>query len=402
MPANTRYTIQMIEIVKVRLENEMDLILTHKEVLCLAEKLNLTPSTQIAFATAVSELSRELVERTDTCTLAIGLIKEGAKYCLTALFCFEKEVGIELSAGYQKARQLIPRILHGAVEERKAINLRIGFPASLNPDRRKIDGLIRFFQSKSTLSPYEEIKQRTGHLSVPGRQGEEVLRVENDFITTASHELKTPVTVIKAYAQLALASGKDQCSPVVQSYLRRIEAQSAKLSSLIHEQIDVSKIESSRLEYKMEKLNLDKFVKNVASDIQRTIPLHPLSVSLNAPFNVSIDRLRIKLVLSHLLENAAKYSPGNSKIELSTSPGERNFVVISVKDYGIGIPDKNTLKIFEKFYRDAEVLSKYSGLGMGLYISAKIVQEHGGSIWVESKEGEGSTFYFSLPSEKKF
>ena len=76
--------------------------------------------------------------------------------------------------------------------------------------------------------------------------------------------------------------------------------------------------------------------------------------------------------------------------------------MISVKDYGIGIPDKNTLKIFEKFYRDAEVLSKYSGLGMGLYISAKIVQEHGGSIWVESKEGEGSTFYFSLPSEKKF
>lgn len=397
----------MTEIVKLTLENEMDLILAHKKAMRLAEKLNLTISTQTTFATAVSEVAREVIDKTDSGVLCFGVSKDDVRCSLTAQIKFGKDVDVDArSEGCLNAQRLVPMLEVSTDDKCRTIELSIGIPRSLKIDREKIRLLVYFFHNELPYTPYEEIKLRNKELHEKAEEKDQELRQskyineqKNEFISIASHELKTPVTVIKAYAQLALASGKESCSTAIQSYLTKIEHQASKLTALIQQLMDVSKIESGKLDYKMELVNLDKFITDAASHVQHTIPGHALSVKLNTPVKVRLDKLRMEQVLSNIIGNAAKYSPGSSSIELQTSPGESNFVVVSVKDYGIGISNKNMLKIFDKFYRDEQVIKKYSGLGMGLYISSKIIHGHGGSIWVDSKEGEGSTFHFSLPFE---
>ncbi|WP_207421313.1 sensor histidine kinase [Desertivirga brevis] len=394
----------MFEIVKVSLENAMDLVLAHKKASRLGERLKLTLSTQTTFSTAVSEVCREVIDRTDSGVLILGLSKEDIRYSLTAKIRYDHSVTIIPSdPGLQNAKRLLPEVNQFQENHCDVIELKIGLPRSIIINPEKLTRLAELFETEAPYTAYEALKKKNMQLHERAAEREEVLEQfkqdneqKNEFISLASHELKTPVTIIKAYAQMALQEAKSLSNPKILNFITRIEAQSVKLTSLIQQLLDVSKIESGKLDYRMEQVDLNSYLSDTIGVVRHIIPEHQLEVSLGESSQVRLDKLRIEQVLSNIIGNAAKYSPSDSKIKLNSTT-EKSHIIVSIKDQGIGMAKEDILKIFEKFHRNEGVVNKFSGLGMGLYISSRIIKEHGGDIWVESKEGEGSVFHFSLP-----
>ena len=227
---------------------------------------------------------------------------------------------------------------------------------------------------------------------------EDLSRLKDEFLSIASHELRTPVTSIKGYTQLAKTLIKENDLATSEEYLDTALDQIDRMSRLILELLDVSRIETGKLEMRREGIEWSQFVRNV---VQR----HHTAVSdrrfhVNIPEMTAVimgDRDRLEQVLGNLLENAVKYSPEGSEILVSVETRDGQ-VVTSVSDRGIGIPTDELNQIFERFHRGRQVSStNYGGLGLGLYITKQIVDRHGGTIRVESKEGAGTTFSFALP-----
>jgi len=229
------------------------------------------------------------------------------------------------------------------------------------------------------------------------RKVEDLSRLKDEFLSIASHELRTPVTSIKGYTQLAKTLIRENDLATSEEYLDIALDQIDRMSRLILELLDVSRIETGRLEIRREPIKWAAFVRDVVHH-------HPagserkLHVSLpDTDKQVSGDRDRLEQVLGNLLENAAKYSPDGSDINVNVED-RGDQLVTAVCDRGIGIPADELGQVFERFHRGRQVSStNYGGLGLGLYITKQIVERHGGTIWVDSKEKSGTTFYFSLP-----
>lgn len=223
------------------------------------------------------------------------------------------------------------------------------------------------------------------------------LEQKDEFISIASHELKTPVTSIKGYIQLLRYNFKEEGNTKAEEMLGRADAQVNKLSKLISELLDVSKIENGQLQYTQERFSLGELVKEMVQELLNFSNTHELSYTIEDDCMVYGDRHKIGQVISNLIENAIKYSPFKSAIMIDVKAANGN-ACCSVQDYGMGIPHEECSKIFERFYRVGGSLeSTYSGLGLGLYISAEIIKKHNGKLTVQSEYGKGSTFSFELP-----
>ncbi|MES2267206.1 MAG: HAMP domain-containing sensor histidine kinase [Bacteroidota bacterium] len=394
----------MIEIVTISLENEMDLVLAHKRSMRVAERIGLTTATQTTFATAVSEIARCVIEHTDKGILVLALEQKQLRYSLVASVIYDSEIKFTNNdSGYFYAQKLVPEFLQSQNEQDNRIEMKFGVPRSLKLDPRKISMIRKFFAEEDPINAYDEIKQRNLTLKTLAEQKEEELRQsriidekKTEFISVASHEIKTPITIIKAYTQMAKGM-KTQCSDQVAGILEKVDAQTNKLLLLIQQLLDITKIENGSLQYNKEVVEINSFVSEMCDVIRHIYPHHTITHRLCNELKVNIDRIRMEQVFSNLLGNAAKYSSKNSEIFIECVDNQNGMAQISVKDQGIGMSLESTKLIFEKFYRDKDVVKTHSGLGMGLYVASKIIVDHGGSIWVESKEDRGSTFYFSLP-----
>jgi signal transduction histidine kinase len=227
---------------------------------------------------------------------------------------------------------------------------------------------------------------------------------KDDFIRMASHELKTPVTSIKGYVQLLLTMLKDYdttkaniSSQAIQTSLSTIDKQIIKLNRLMTELLDLSRIDSGKLELKMQNFDLIDLVKETVDDVQQTTK-HQILIRNKADGKFFGDKDRIGQVLLNLLTNAIKYSPRTNSIEVNVDQPAQNIISISVKDYGIGIDKKDHERIFERFYRvEGKTEQTYPGFGIGLFIASEIISRHNGTITVESEKSKGSTFTFTLP-----
>lgn len=235
---------------------------------------------------------------------------------------------------------------------------------------------------------------------VARKKAEEAVQLRDNFLSVASHELRTPITAIKGYAQVLgrnpelAALGNDRITRSLKSIINQAD----RMSLLVNEMLDISRIESGHLQLTLEPVDLAALAEDVVSQMQILSEQHAIRVSATeCPVTLTADRERIGQVLVNLLENALKYSPGGGEIGVSIS-SEPDRAVVSVSDNGIGIPADEIEHLFERFYRAPNASSRnYGGLGLGLYISHEIVRQHGGSIWARSRVGEGSTFYFALP-----
>ncbi|TKK65538.1 PAS domain S-box protein [Ilyomonas limi] len=229
----------------------------------------------------------------------------------------------------------------------------------------------------------------------------ELQRQKDEFIGIASHELKTPVTSIKAYAQLLKEMSAVRGDTLETQMLTKMDGQITKLSNLIRDLLDVTKIQAGKLQFNDAYFDFDKLVEEVLEEMQRTTNRHQIVWQGSDLGIIYGDEHRISQVITNLLSNAIKYSPNADRI-IVTASKENNEVKLSVQDFGIGIPKDNLEKVFEQFYRVSNNKQHlYPGLGLGLYISAEIIRREGGKIGVESTEGEGSIFYFTLPIDSK-
>ncbi|SKB51723.1 ATP-binding protein [Daejeonella lutea] len=219
-------------------------------------------------------------------------------------------------------------------------------------------------------------------------------RKKDEFIGIASHELKTPLTSVKLYLD---ALSKMKHEPLVHTFILKSKDGVKKLHNLILDLLDVSKIESGQLQLNHKDLSIDDLIDECIQDAQMNIVNHTiLREGTKCDKIIHGDRDRLEQVLINLLSNAAKYSPNGTSIAVKTVTSD-NDITVSVTDSGIGIAGSEHKKIFGRFYRAKDSNSVISGFGLGLYICSQIIKRHKGKIGVDSQEGKGSTFYFTLP-----
>ncbi len=235
------------------------------------------------------------------------------------------------------------------------------------------------------------------------QQIEERIKLEkqkNDFISMASHELKTPVTSIKGYTQFLKNKFAKEGNAEAELFLFKMNNQINKLTDLIGDLLDATKVTGGRLTFDLEMFDFNDLVAEISEEMQQTSLSHQIISNLSASEKVYGDQSRIGQVMINLITNAIKYSPKANKIELKTRMEDGN-ICFSVRDFGIGISNANQQHVFDQFFRvSGEVTNNYNGMGLGLYISHEIIKRHHGSLTVKSSEGEGSVFEFCLPIAK--
>lgn len=218
---------------------------------------------------------------------------------------------------------------------------------------------------------------------------------KDEFIGFASHELKTPLTTAMGYVQMI--ENEPDMTP---EFIPRVKKQMKKLSTIISDLLDISKIQAGRLDLEFRYTSLNELVKNSIEALGASAKTHVIECELPAEdFAIMIDEQKMEQVLVNVLSNAIKYSPQSNKVSLKgiIVGGE---VQISIKDYGLGIADEHIDKIFKRFYRISNTGNNAEGLGLGLYISQGIIEAHSGKIWAESDPGNGAVFHISFPVEK--
>jgi PAS domain S-box-containing protein len=247
------------------------------------------------------------------------------------------------------------------------------------PIRDKNGKVLRWFGTNTDITERLQLEQR-----------------RDEFIGIASHELKTPLTSIKGYTQLLERLIKETGNEKAIAYLAKTTIYIDRLNSLIADLLDVSRVQAGKLQFNISEFDFDELVKEGVESIQPTASHHKIEIVGKASTRVVADRNRLEQVLTNLLTNAIKYSPQADKVVVSVKKNGNN-VEVAVQDFGIGIAKEKQAKIFERFYRVESSARGFSGLGIGLYISSEIIKRHNGDLKVESKEGQGSIFSFTLP-----
>lgn len=224
----------------------------------------------------------------------------------------------------------------------------------------------------------------------------ELDRLKDQFLNLAAHELKTPLAIMKGYAQILLR----QPGAVPDANRRMLEAINRgtdRISGVVNDLLDVAQLEQGQLKLEKENVDLAALVEQVVNEMSLIAPNHRLRVIRSEPVVIKGDRYRLRQVINHLVENAVRFSPKGGDIDLAVDVRGPEAVV-SVEDHGVGIPKGKQPRLFQRFYRaHADTPHDYGGIGIGLYIAKEVVLRHGGRMWFESEEGKGSTFYFALP-----
>jgi PAS domain S-box-containing protein len=277
--------------------------------------------------------------------------------------------------------------------------------------RGKAIGAVTFVTAESgrhytaaDLSMAEELASRAtlaienAHLY---SEAQNAIGVRDDFISIASHELKTPVTSLKMFTQVLQKQLARKGEENLSRSLIRMDAQLNKLTLLIGDLLNVSKLELGQLALQEESFDLDVVVKEMVEQVQLTTTKHTIRLVGTITQLVWGDKDRIGQVLINLLNNAVKYSPQADTIIVRLT-SEQDTAIVSIQDFGIGIDEKHQSKIFTRFYRVSDPEERtYPGLGIGLYLSHEIIKRHGGNLTVISEKGKGSEFRCSVPFSQK-
>jgi PAS domain S-box-containing protein len=224
---------------------------------------------------------------------------------------------------------------------------------------------------------------------------------KNEFLSIVSHELKTPITTIRAYGQLVssrLAKDKDKQQEAM--FADKIVAQTDKLTFMINELLDASKLQEGKLSVQMDAFQMQQLIERILEDFQYISDKHTVKFFYRTKAFVLGDENRIRQVIENLLTNAVKYSPQSTSICI-TLERKGKEVITAVQDDGEGIPASKQRYVFDRYFRLQEKNVTQISSGLGLYIASEIIKLHNGRIWLESKKGKGSIFYFSLPVAPK-
>lgn len=219
------------------------------------------------------------------------------------------------------------------------------------------------------------------------------------FVALSVHELRTPLTLLKGYIEVFEDELKGKVSPEIESFLDKMQATSEQLTAFVNNILNVARVEDDQLELKLLPEDWPTILSKTIEDIKLQAKVRGISLELNITKDlpkVGVDRLSIQEVINNLIDNAIKYSGSSKTIKISSYLNGEGLVETTVEDFGVGVPQNAVDNLFTKFYRDHRNRSQVGGTGLGLYLCKAIVTAHGGNIWVRSKEGQGSTFGFTL------
>lgn len=292
------------------------------------------------------------------------------------------------------------------------------FDINLLPGRLALRGkknphvVVQYLNAKTKSKRWAEIKAS----AVPNRNGkiEYVVNTFQDitkekqeeenvdhFIATASHELKTPLASIKALNQIVEKHYNQGRVEKMTPFLTKIDEKVNELTKIINDFLDITKIRAGKLDFNPELFNFDEFVDQIIKDMKLITSTHKIKKNGKANVTLAADKSLIRQVFANIIRNAIKYSPDNKKILINLKTDKKK-VTVSIQDFGIGIAKADQAHIFEPYYRgNKKYTGTTGGLGLGLYISSHIVNLHGGTMRVQSKEHKGSTFYFTIPINPK-
>jgi PAS domain S-box-containing protein len=267
-------------------------------------------------------------------------------------------------------------------------------------ETQRITKANRLLDISLTISPVKDITGRIIGSSKIARditEKKQAERRKNDFIGMVSHELKTPLTSTRSYIQVLLIEARKRNSDAfIVNALTRADVQTKKMSHMIQDFLNLARLEEGKVQLVKQVFELRTLIEEIAGDAQFLTKLHRIELPDCRDIAVKADREKIGQVLMNLLTNAIKYSPKGGTIRITCTP-EPGKVRIGVSDQGVGINPTDQKKLFERFYRvENEHLQTVSGFGIGLYLVSEMLRYHNSRISVESKEGMGSTFYFSL------
>ncbi len=224
------------------------------------------------------------------------------------------------------------------------------------------------------------------------------------FVALTVHELRTPLTLLKGYIEVFNQEFKGKLNPEMDSFLDKMRASSDQLTAFVNNILNVARVDNDQMELKLQKENWNEVLNQAIDTIDLRARVRGISlqreIANNIPL-VGVDRLSIQEVILNLIDNAIKYSADSKIIKIKSHINGEGLVETTVQDFGRGIPESIISNLFTKFYRDHHNRSQVGGTGLGLYLSKAIIDAHQGNIWVHSKEGEGSTFGFTiLPFDK--
>jgi len=245
-----------------------------------------------------------------------------------------------------------------------------------------------------------KVTQRTKELSKALEEIKIISKRKSDFVSAVSHELRTPLTSIKGYAALLSAGKLGEVSKPVKERLEKINKHSDDLSQLINDLLDISRIESGRVEMKIEDINLRELLDALADLLSPQFEEKQIEFIKKLPGDLKLipaDKKQLQRVFINLISNALKFTPTKGKITVGAKKID-DSVQIEIEDTGVGIAEKNLTKIFQEFYReDNDINQEVKGTGLGLSLVRYIVEAHKGKIWANSKLNKGTTFSFTVP-----
>jgi len=249
---------------------------------------------------------------------------------------------------------------------------------------------------------FQEIQDKNKALAVANERLEELDKLKSDFVSNVSHELRTPLTAIKGSADNMLDGLTGPLNEKQTRYLTRIKANTDRLARLINDILDLSRIETGRVELHLASLRLVPLAQEVTDHLVPVAAAKNISVEVAASdtgVTAWADRDKVTQVLTNLIGNDVKFTPSDGKVTVAIERKGEEWVELSVADTGPGIPREESQRIFDKFYQIAEGATSTKGTGLGLAISKGLIELHGGQIWVESEVDKGSTFFFTLPAQ---
>ena len=254
------------------------------------------------------------------------------------------------------------------------------------------------FRSRQILE--SKIQDRTKQLELALAEVQNISKTKSEFISAVSHELRTPLTSIKGYASILMEGKLGNIPDRVLERLGKINTHSDKLVNLINQLLDISRIESGRVEMKLTKCSLPDVIAAVHDLLTPQLKEKNIQWSTNLDESIPdmlLDDTQVDRIFINLISNAIKFTPENGKISVNAQL-DNTIVTVEISDTGIGISQEDIVRLFDEFYRvDNQINQNVKGTGLGLPLAKKIVEAHGGKMWITSKLNEGTTFYFTLP-----
>jgi len=262
------------------------------------------------------------------------------------------------------------------------------------------------FKTRVDIKTGDELEQlgkafnkTTEVLAKADEEHKQVDKAKTEFLSITSHELRSPMTPMRAQLQMLQQEYFGKLNNKQKDSIDIVLRNTARLDNIIQDFLEISRIEASRLKFRFMEANLADYVKRLVEEMKGFLPEKNIKIFTNIGKlpTIDIDPDRVMQVLRNLINNAKKFSKENSKIFVNVELKD-NKILFSVKDSGIGIAPENQARVYEPFFQEEQTMyRKYSGTGLGLPICRGIVESQNGKIWVDSKLGKGSTFYFTVP-----